>query len=106
VNETVVAAEYFYCGVSPIIIVRRQIPDTQPAHADILDLPHVNEFIGLYESGKCSIFAFKPLEFSFLIQHFFTRPISESPAKTIGKARESAINTPASENLLHVRIGF
>jgi len=76
VNEAVVAAEYFYSGASLMILLRRQIPDTQPPHADILDLSHVNELIGSHESSKCPFFALKPLELSFFLRHF--SPVQKS----------------------------
>jgi hypothetical protein len=88
VNETVVAAEYFYCRAFPMILVCRYIPDTQPAHADIPDLPHVKELIGLDESGKGSFFAFKPLEFSFVLKHFFTLPDKGIPGPSDWKSRK------------------
>ncbi len=46
VNETVVAAEYCYFGAPFIILVCEQIPGTQPARTDILDLPHAAKLIG------------------------------------------------------------
>src|SRR5208283_125678 len=93
VNETVVGAEYFYPGVTLMILVCGQIPDTQPAHADILDLPHVNELIGSYESSKCSFFALKPLEFSFFLKHFFTCPHKAIRSKRLEKPRKSPIGS-------------
>ena len=69
VNEKVVAAEYFYFGAPIIILVCRQIPDAQPAHADIQDLPHVDKFIGSYKSGECPFFAFEPFEYSFFLKY-------------------------------------
>ena len=55
VNEKVAAAEYYYFGAPIIILVCRQIPDAQPAHADILDLPRVDELIGFYKSSECRL---------------------------------------------------
>jgi hypothetical protein len=71
VNETVIAAEYCYFGTLFIILVCSQIPNAQPAHADILDLPHVHKLIGFYKSSECPFFALEPFEFSFFLKHFF-----------------------------------
>jgi len=71
VNETVVTAEYFYMGALCIILSCGQIPEAQPTHADILDLSHINDLIGFYESSERPFFALEPLEFSFFFRHFF-----------------------------------
>jgi len=89
VNETVVAAEYFYVGAPLIILLCRQIPDAQPTHADILDLPHVNEFIGSYEGSECTFFALEPFESSFFFKHFFPpNPKEGNPTIETGKSPE------------------
>ena len=69
VDEAVVAAEYFHLGATIFIPVYRQIPDAQPAQADILDLAHADQLIGSYESSECPVFAFESLEFSFFLRH-------------------------------------
>ena len=69
VNEKVAAAEYYYFGAPIIILVCRQIPDAQPAHADILDLPRVDELIGFYKSSESALFAPEPFQFSFFLKH-------------------------------------
>jgi hypothetical protein len=78
VDETMVAAEYFYMGAPVIILLCGQIPEAQPPHADILDLPHIYDLIGFYESSECPFFSLEPLEFSFFFRHFFrTQPREE-----------------------------
>jgi hypothetical protein len=71
VDKTVIAAEYLYFGVLFLISVYTQIPDAQPSQADILDLPHIYELIGSYESSERPLFAFEPLEFPFFLKHLF-----------------------------------
>jgi len=70
VNETVVAAEYFYSGAPFIILVCRHIPDAQPAHADIKDLPRVDKLLRSYKSSECPFFALEPFVFSSFLKHF------------------------------------
>jgi hypothetical protein len=70
VNETAVAAEYFYFGEPFLIPLHRQIPDTQTTHADILDPPRVDKLIASYKRSECPFFALEPFEFSFFLQHF------------------------------------
>jgi len=74
---TIVPAEYFYFVALFIILVCGQILDAQPAYADILDLPHVNDVIGSYESSECPFLAIEPLEFSFFFVHFFLAQASK-----------------------------
>ena len=71
VNEAAAAAEYFYFGAPLIIHVCRHILDTQPAHADILYLPHVDKLSGSYKSSESPFFALESFEFSFFLKHFF-----------------------------------
>ena len=71
VNEMAVAAEYFYFGAPFLIPLHRQIPDAQPAHADIVDSPRVDNLIVSYKSSECLFFDLEPFEFSFFLQHFF-----------------------------------
>jgi len=68
----VVTAEYFYMGALFMILFCGQIPEAQPTHADILDLPHINDLIEFYESSEFTFFALEPLEFSFFFRHFFS----------------------------------
>jgi hypothetical protein len=70
VNETAVGGKYFYFGAPFLIPPHRQIPDAQPAHADILDLPRVDKLIGPYKNSECPFFAFEPFVFSFFHKHF------------------------------------
>ncbi len=78
VNETAVAAEYFYFRVPFLIFLHRQIPDAQTTHADISDPPRVDKLIASYKRSECPFFAFEPFEFSFFLQRFF-------PAQTCKK---------------------
>ncbi len=77
VDELAVAAEYFYFGVPFPVLIQSQIPDAKPSEADILDLSHINEFIGSHKSSKCPFFGLESLEFSFFLRHSF--PLFQVP---------------------------
>ena len=77
VDEMVVVAEYFHFGTPISILVYSQIPDAKPPKADILDLSHIDEFIGSYKSGECPFFDFESLELSIFLKHFL--PLFQVP---------------------------
>ncbi len=70
-NETTIAAEDFYPGTPSVFgFIYGQVLNAESTHADIPDLPHVDDLIGSDKSSECPILAFEPLEFSFILKHF------------------------------------